>query len=302
MIEQFSRIKRIHQVFSLFYLRAITVITTLCLCAVFLPAQSNGIITKDSKAKEAVDAAHKALGGADKIDSVKSIIMSGTGTAGTFDISGETPKRTGTLTFEFEIRMLLPDNILTFEKTFYGETTPTTGITYRSVSNGGVMGMTIYDPASSLQSPPKPTARDQSEINWRLWEMARLLVGTLMKAGPMPLTITSGSIPERFTITEPAGETCEVEFDAQMKYPSIVRYTRMTPVFVSPATGYFRPPNIIQEERELVLQFQEWLSIDGIMFPRVITEIDESRNREMRIEKIQINPNLTMKDFEIPKQ
>jgi len=48
-----------------------------CFCTVFLMAQSGGIVTKDQNAKEAVDTALKALGGADKIDGIKSLVIKG---------------------------------------------------------------------------------------------------------------------------------------------------------------------------------------------------------------------------------
>jgi len=49
------------------------------------------------------------------------------------------------------------------------------------------------------------------------------------------------------------------------------------------------------------MQFNEWLAVDGIMFPRVVTTKAETMDRGMRIEKVQINPKLTLKYFEIPE-
>jgi hypothetical protein len=262
--------------------------TAACLCAVFLTAQSGGIITKDSKAKEVVDAALKALGGADKIGGAKSFIVKGKGTNAVFSSMNQGPMaKTGSTTNEFEIRILLPDNMFQFEKAAPLPPLPER-TTYRVVSGGESMNFLNF-PAIPGMPPAKPAAsKDQNVVNRQLQEMARLLVGTLMKSGPMPLTVSSGSSPDRFTVTTPGGELCEMEFDARGKYPSILRYKVVD--------------SISKEERDEMMQFQGWASVDGIMFPRVITTKGETMDREMRIENVQINPKLSLKDFEVPKQ
>ena len=92
----------------------LNVVTAICLCAVLLMAQSSGITTKDQKAKEAVDAAIKAIGGADKIDSIKSLIIKGTYTnipdEGRVSPLGIPLKPTPPA--QFEIRILMPDSYI----------------------------------------------------------------------------------------------------------------------------------------------------------------------------------------------
>ena len=288
MREQSSGIKRA----GIFYLclRSVHAMAAICLCAVFLQAQSNGITTKDAKAKEVVDAAHKALGGAEKIDGIKSLILSGTGT-----VASTTP-------FEFELRMLLPDNYFRFEKDFETEPYTHTITRHRSISKKETINLTITDPAGSMSTTPRPTtSKDPDTINANLEFMARLLVGALMKAGPMPLTLSSGSIPDKFNITAPAGVFWEIEFDAQSKYPSIIRYKQWVVASFTPG-GPWIPPTPNYEEQETVMRFSEWMAVDGIMFPRLVTYKADTVDRVMRIEKVQINPKLTLKDFEVPKQ
>jgi len=258
----------------------------------FLTAQSNGIAIKDSKAKEAVDAAHKALGGADKVNGIKSLVMSGTGTNAVFTLTNQGPmKTTGSITYEFEIRILLPDNIFQVEMVNKGGSLPSS-TTYRIVSNGEAFIRTMPE---LLTSSNVNASKSSNLINRQLQEMARLLIGMLIKAGPMPLTVTSGSTPERFTITTTGGgnETYEVEFDAKGKYPSIVRYKIPSVKMLDREIGI---------EQNVMMKFRERVVVDGVMFPRVITSKAEAMDREMRIEKIQINPKLTLKDFEIPEQ
>ena len=89
------------------------VAVTVCFFAVFLPAQSGGIAAKDAKTGEAIDAAIKAIGGADKIGGIKSLIIKGT-------------KVMGPLVFEVEMRMLLPDSIVQIEQ--FPQRTVYTGI------------------------------------------------------------------------------------------------------------------------------------------------------------------------------
>ena len=301
MKEQSNEIRR-KGVVSFFWRSVIVAMLTMYVCTIFLMAQSGGITAKDAKAKEALAVAHKALGGADKIDDIKSFIISGTETRAVFTSMDQGPMtKTGSATNEFEIRVLLPDKIFQFEKA-----SPLPGMSARTsysiVSNGEFINLSIFDPPIPGMPPAKPASKDQIVINRQLQEMARLLVGTLMKAGTMPLTISSGSSPDRFTITTTEGGLCEVEFEAQGKYPSIVRYKVMETIFVrDPVTGN-NTGETRMEERDEMMQFQEWAFVDGIMFPRVITNKAETMDREMRIEKVQINPKLTLKDFEIPEK
>jgi len=69
-------------------------------CAAFLPSQSGEITIKDEKSKEVMAAALKALGGSDKINDIKSLVLKGSETG----IGGGL----------FETLILLPDNFLHF--------------------------------------------------------------------------------------------------------------------------------------------------------------------------------------------
>jgi len=49
--------------------------------------------------------------------------------------------------------------------------------------------------------------------------------------------------------------------------------------------------------------FRDRFPVEGIMFPRIITTAAPaaSATSERRIEEVQINPKLSMKDFEVPE-
>ena len=248
------------------------VVAALCLCAVFLPAQTGGLTTRDQKAKEAMDAALKALGGADKIGDIKSLIIKGT-----YQIKGANLPNRGGID-KHEIRILLPDNIINI--TEYPDAT-----WYHGVSQGKIFA---YLP------PDAPISRAEHERSLQVnnfWPAIRdwtlFLCGLLMKSGPAPLTISS-DVPGVFNLTLNTGQSMfdihpgQIEFDAKTGYPSVIRYT----------------DNLggISE-----LRFSDRFAVDGIMFPRVIGQYD-SRGfyYERRIEEVQINPKLSLKDFEGP--
>jgi len=76
---------------------------------------------------------------------------------------------------------------------------------------------------------------------------------------------------------------------------------------VDPETGKTRysfdsrnmpePDTVIAE-----IQFKDRFSVDGIMFPRVIHwQIPGRRDVELWIEEVQINPSLSLEDFEVPE-
>ena len=78
-----------------------------CLCTAFLTAQSSGITTKDPKAKETLDAALQALGGAGKIEDIKSLIVKGKATSWAFRLStGWQWTKADSSTSDIEIRIL----------------------------------------------------------------------------------------------------------------------------------------------------------------------------------------------------
>ena len=264
------------------------------LCAVLLTAQSGGITTKDPKAKEAVDAALKALGGADKIDNIKSLIIKGTGTNGVFGVPiqgnlviGELLPMvvTGTEKFDFEIRMMLPDNFIEINR-FPDRTT------YLGISRGTLLS-DLSGNGNIQQKPIRSTVNEQIDI----W--SRFLVGTLMKAGPTQLTLSSGGSSNWFTMTNTDGDMHEIEFESKTGYPSLIRSERLHTTGVALASiGGVRTSKALLEER---IQFSNRFSTDGIMFPRIITALVPARvDKEWRIEEVRINTGLSLKDFELP--
>ena len=138
MREQLNRMNRIKG----FYICLCSAMT-IFLYVMLLMAQQGGITAKDPKAKEAVDAALKALGGSDKIDGIKSIIITGTGTDALYSprmpldivtVQGKPAidrdsvpiEVRNTVKFNFEIRMLLPDSFIEIDR--FPDRTTYTGI------------------------------------------------------------------------------------------------------------------------------------------------------------------------------
>jgi len=266
----------VKSVFSL----CLHVIIVLLLCTAFLTAQSGGITAKDQKAKEAVDAALKALGGADKIGDIKSLIFKGRQSL----LSNENP---------IEIMMLLPDSVV--QIVFPGGSIGLTS--WQGVSKGTLLpepenipNMTVfktreeYDKiiAESKILTKEQMARRNARVNELGDEWSYFLIGLLMKNGPTPLTISSGSKPGVFALTKNDGEEGEIEFDTKTGYPSVVRY---------------RIPKHTQYEE---IKFQNRFSVNGIMFPRqiLVSSPEMLKNTLRDVEEIQINPELSLQDFE----
>jgi hypothetical protein len=258
------------------------------LCVAFLTAQSGGIITKDQKAKDAVDAALKALGGSDKIDGIKSLIIKGTGT---LDITGRTAMaEAGTSTeYEFEIRMLLPDSFIqivrypeSFVRISRYERTEYEGISQEKLLTPQRIivppGMNIPVPTQ----PPPAMERVLSLMTTANW--SRFLIGMFVKAGSAPTTFSSRSTPGVFNMEGIASG--EIEFDLKTGYPSFIKYSN-----IGIAGG---------ENNEM--RFGDRFSVNGIMFPRVIVETTGTSKKERRIAEVQINPKLSLKDFEVPQK
>jgi len=292
----------------------LNVVTAICLCAVFLMAQSGGIITKDQKAKEAVDAAIKAIGGADKIGNIKSLIIKGTTILSFIDgfvlPNGMTPKSPPPE--EFEIRILLPDSFLKI-------TTNSNNIQlYRGVSQGILIppimaGRLAPDSKSSQEAPITGDVAIivNHQTNIKIDEWLHFLVGMLMKTGASPVTISSGSTSGVFTLTKKDGSLGEIEFDSKTCYPSAIRYKKpeMPPLpggsilvggdlrggSSSVASGLKKPDH---DE----IRFQDRFSVNGIMLPRIITTFDAETmfTTELRIREALINPELSLKDFGLP--
>jgi hypothetical protein len=137
-----------------------------------------------------------------------------------------------------------------------------------------------------------------------------LMMGVLLKSDlvvPLTLTSTSG-VPERFSMARITGEMGMIEFDSREKYPVLIRYKDVVAITkgeigVTPGSG---PVNISSkpgtEVVDTVIRFNDRVAVDGVMFPKtIIFESTIWGETEVRFEKIQINPKLTLKDFEIPQ-
>ena len=252
---------------------------------VLLTAKSGKITAKDQKAAEVIKAAITALGGEENIDNVKSLILTGTTKYYSYDAVDDT-----------EIRILLPDNYLRIDK--------------RS-------GMTVYARASKgktqtagfTETGDRMGTNHANEVN----RFAYLLLGALLKGDPVaPLTISAVSnTSDKFSIAKETGVLGEIEFDPSSKFPFLISYKdaerKMTIQKNSRDTGGKFSGNIVigpgaEELVDSIMRFKDRFAVDGIMFPRTI--VFESRGKpvkELKIEKIQINPKLTLADFEIPE-
>lgn len=302
-------------------LRSVATLVAMCACAVFLMAQSSGITAKDAKAKEVLDAAHKAIGGADKIGDIKSLIVKGKGTNAIFSSMNQGPMRkTGSLPYDFEIRILFPDNFLQIDR--FPERTAYSGISQGKPLASAptpiiISGVTIPLPPVPQDEDAKAKA-ETTAVNRQMNTWSRFLIGMLLKAGPAPLTLSSGSMSDRFSFTIRDGATEEIEFDSKTGYPSVVRYetiglpqstkpTTMSikdPVTGETKTATFRTNSYPTNGTNTVVSeilFRDRFSVNGIMFPLIINTIAPTSDVELRIEDVQINPNLSLKDFEIPK-
>jgi hypothetical protein len=224
----------------------------------FLQAQSGGIATQDQKAKEALDAALRGLGGADKIGGINSLVLKGTQT--TFMDGREVSN------YEFEIRILLPDSFVQINDMAPG---------FKNA-----LGFSREKRLPAIVTPD--AARLNALVNEMKDEWAYFLIGTIAKAGPMPLTLSSGSKPVVFTLTTKNGMAGEIEFDAKTGHPSLVRYSNA------------------RQAIDYEIKLQDRFSVNGVMFPRIVTITRNNPNveRTLHIEDVQINPKLDLKDFE----
>jgi len=302
----------------LFFLRGIAV---MCLCAALLSAQTGGITAKDPDAKKAMDAAHKALGGADKIGGIESFVIKGTQSltraAGYVSpISGTSPKPS--TSNNIEIRILLPDSFLNiigvtqiYQGVSQGKLIPSLPVVSTAIVTGPDGKDLSVSPEIAAARARDMAVVDNHRTTERMDEWARFLLGTLMKAGSTQLTISSGSKPNLLTLTKTDGAALgEMEFDSKTGYPSVIRYRKADApqlergVLVGGIGGDMRGGGLfgglgtVNDE----IWFQDRFSVNGIMFPRIITTIDAESMVifELRIEEVQINPKLSLKDFEMP--
>jgi len=284
---------------------------------------ASGIVTEDAAAAAAINAALKALGGADKIGNIESLIIKGRMMRTIFSTSTEskTPGlmlQTDAFAHDTEIRILLPDNILRIdvypagfqimpflpahEEIFKMSSGISQGLSLSTTMPIGFNNGVPVWPSEAVQAQ-----RRANEVNREIDEWSRFLIGALARSGPAPLALSSGSKPGVFAIEKLGEDFGEIEFDSQTGYPSAVRFTTSglpNPVStVDPSTGVTRmsfAPSDVTVVSEIL--FKNHFSVDGVMFPRVIQwQTPDSPGRELWIQEVIINPNLTLADFEIPE-
>jgi len=223
-----------------------------------------GITTEDQKAKDAVDTALKALGGADIISDIKSLIIKRTSLISPDSIMSE-------------YRILLPDNFIEVLQGSVIRNQFPEGITYTGISQGKFFLV--------LQNGVNREAAERT-VGGVFWGYAKTwslyVLGILMRSDFVPVAISSGSNPNIFNLTTNTGHPVldmpgQIEFDPETGYPLFIRYT-----------------NIIGNMREF--EYRDRFPVNGIMVPHHITI---NGGQGMRLE-VQINPKLSLKDFEGP--
>ena len=269
MEEQFNRADK-----KRWFSQSFRIAAMICLGSVLLMAQSSGITVnnRDQKAQEAVDAALKALGGADKINGIKSLIIKGTSVSydNAFVLKYTNEPTTQSV---FEIRILWPDSFLRI----------------LSITDGRVITLGVSNGKLIMDSPSISAKMNAGATDSMLAEWTAFSIGTLMKAGPKPLTISSRSKPGNLKLSIRDLPDGELEIDPNIAYPSYAGYS-----FTNKYEASGGPREI---------QFSnDRFPVSGIMFPREIIRTTSGGSLFMRIEEVLINPELTLKDFEIPKR
>ena len=268
MINRINAVK----VFSLF----LCIIVAICVSTAFLQAQSGGITLKDNdpKVKARLETALKALGGADKIEDIKSLIIKGKQTIVENNETGE-----------FEIRMLWPNDFIHIRR---GSAVPP----WWGVSQGKILGQIKHPP----DNPP-----DEKTLGWLLWrEMlrtAQIMMGTVLKPGVGQFILSSSTTNpgalDMFLLPLAETNNTEIEFDSKTGYPSVIRHSE---------SGQFGGGSV-------EYQFSsDRFPVGSVLFPRVIRQVTNKsiyvgggiETQEWRIEEVLINPKLSLKDFEVP--
>ena len=289
---------------------------------------ASGITVKDTKAKAAVDSALRALGGADEIGGIESLVIKGKVIRAIFRASSEsktpgviTPgvmMKTDTFACDAEIRILLPDNFIQIDLHPVGNKGPfnlfppsdTNTTSYSGISQGKSLSP-LRAIANFGGVPQFPDADTQAKLqtdaaNNQIDQWSRFLIGTLAKSTLAPLTLSSGSAPGVFALEKTDGDFGEIEFDSKTGYPAVVRYkTPGPPILPSlrdPVTGMINVSTKAADMVDAEIRFQDRFSVDGIMFPRVVHWLTPGRqDAELWIQEVQINPNLRLEDFEVPE-
>ena len=301
---------RKHRIFT-----AVTLV--ILLFTTLLAAQSGRIQTSDDRATAVATAVRTALGSEKNIGNIKSIVITGTMTVTvtTTRIDGGLPAATATgkSSQSVEIRLLLPDNMMKIQSlTFPGMNLP---MAIHEGVSGGESRNASPGMSSSSQSGAAPQveyrpiiSKDPTAVAPKLDEMARLLLGMMFRSGPVtPLTMTYSN--GEFTVAKLDGILGTIEFDPKTNYPSAILYkeiTTMPSIVTDSATGSASIGPRKSQSMDMIMRFHDQAAVNGVMFPHTITWKSSENSprpidRELKIEKIQINSGLTLKDFELPK-
>jgi hypothetical protein len=113
---------------------------------------------------------------------------------------------------------------------------------------------------------------------------------------------------DKFSIAKETGALGEIEFDPMEKYPILISYKDAVRNIVQIKTplpngkfNFWMGPGD-EELVDSVMRFKDRVAVNGVMFPgTIVFESGRAGDRELKIEKVQINPKLTLADFEIPQ-
>jgi len=272
-------------------------IVVLAISGNVLVAQQGNVSAKDKKSMDAVVAAHNSLGG-QKIDNIKSLVLTGSQISGIFETRASTSKmtRTGEIVCEFEIRVLFPDSFVQISRCpDWNKGT----IAYFGILNGKVFNIftTLQNVVNSS------TTQDTSDVALDGWN--RLLAGMIMKGIGTPL-VFSIDHHDNISIERKDGLLGTMVFDVKDKWPVKIDYnvTTQTPVLSKGSDGrMIYTGDSRTEERSAYVQFSDRFSVDGIIFPKTITRGDSDKvELTMTINDIKINPNLSKEDFNFPEK
>ncbi len=188
-----------------------------------------------------------------------------------------------------DIRILLPDRYLRTENN--GRVLKTAGFNGDELLNG----VHALIPGDSFGSSYGP-----DQIVTERVRLTRLLTGLLATSSPvLPLTARPGTGSTAVGLTGPNGLTWTLDLDPSTSLPSRLRFEGnvYTPSAGSRMSG---PPT--PTRGEITMTFGERRNTDGLNLPyRITTSAAGVTSEDIRLQRIVVNPPLTIKDFVIAK-
>ncbi|HSL20465.1 MAG TPA: hypothetical protein VK886_02950 [Vicinamibacterales bacterium] len=277
----------------------------------------------DQKSQEVLKAAREALGGEEKLASIRTVTAKGKHRRmmGEMQIAGET-----------EIALALPDkyvrsqtdtmmgNTMTREAGFNGET-PLERV--NSMGGGHAMVVRMGGPGGP-GAPADPEARRAAMLRNQRAESARLTLGWLLSAPALPgATFTYAGEAESpdgraHVIDVKAGDgfAARLFIDQQSSRPLMLTYMAPQPIVrvmrQGPGEARPRQPHAGADEiaREIHAQgpppvvehqlfFDDFREVDGVWLPhRISRSIKGEPAEELELEKIRINDDIKASTFE----